>query len=250
MRKLVAYVMDGHNLQIRPAPLERDWMDQTNQRFAYRCLPLNIANAHGWEILAPGGFTARWNGLAGKDAVDVIPDPGAQINAVSHFGHGVLTFHVSCIFRTDPNVDLFVTGPLNRPKDGIGALSGVIETDWAAYSFTMNWLFTRPYADVRFEAGEPFAHLFPVARGALERIEPELRKLPEVPELEHEYKVWSERRDGFNADLEKPGSQAHTERWQKSYFRGINPLGSPAPDNHQSKLRLNPFMTIPPQSKG
>jgi Family of unknown function (DUF6065) len=31
--------------------MERAWMDATDQRFAYRCLPLNIANAHGWEIL-------------------------------------------------------------------------------------------------------------------------------------------------------------------------------------------------------
>ena len=29
------------------APVERDWMEATNQRFAYRCLPLNIANAYG-----------------------------------------------------------------------------------------------------------------------------------------------------------------------------------------------------------
>jgi hypothetical protein len=48
--KLVAYVIDGHPFEIRPAPLERDWMEKTDQRFAYRCLPLNIANAFGWEI--------------------------------------------------------------------------------------------------------------------------------------------------------------------------------------------------------
>ena len=45
--KLIAHVIDGHDVDIRPAPVERDWMDATNQRFAYRCLPLNIANAYG-----------------------------------------------------------------------------------------------------------------------------------------------------------------------------------------------------------
>ena len=43
--KLIAHVIDGHHVDIRPAPVERDWMEATNQRFAYRCLPLNIANA-------------------------------------------------------------------------------------------------------------------------------------------------------------------------------------------------------------
>ena len=30
--KLTAYVVDGHSIDIRPAPLERDWMDNTDQR--------------------------------------------------------------------------------------------------------------------------------------------------------------------------------------------------------------------------
>ena len=56
MNQLIAYVIDGHELRIRPAPVEREWMDDSDQRFAYRCLPLNIANAHGWEILCTPGF--------------------------------------------------------------------------------------------------------------------------------------------------------------------------------------------------
>jgi Family of unknown function (DUF6065) len=51
--KLIAYMIDGHRMDIRPAPIEREWMDNTGERFAYRCLPLNIANAHGWEIFVP-----------------------------------------------------------------------------------------------------------------------------------------------------------------------------------------------------
>ena len=248
MSKLVAYVMEGHTLHVRPAPHERDWMDQTQQRFAYRCLPLNIANAHGWELLTSAGFTARWNGSPAKDAVEIIPDRGGgAAAAVSHFGHGVLTFHLPCLFRTEPCTDLFVTGPLNRPKDGIGALSGIIETDWSSYSFTMNWLFTRPYVDVHFDAGEPYAHLFPVERGALERIEPEVRPLSEAQQTKREYEQWSESRNGFNADLEKPGSAAERERWQKTYFRGMTPLGAPAPQTHQSRLRLKPFAAISPR---
>jgi Family of unknown function (DUF6065) len=160
--KLIAYVPDGHNVRIRPAPLEREWMDTTHQRFGYRCLPLNIANAHGWELLCPSGFSARWDGILHKEALHVKPDLWTEAPAVSHFGHGVLTFHVPCLFRTDPGFDLFVTGPINRPKDAIAPLTGVVETDWSAYGFTMNWLFTRANTKVRFERGEPYCHIFPV----------------------------------------------------------------------------------------
>jgi hypothetical protein len=51
--KLVAYVIDGHPFEIRPAPLERDWMEKTDQRFVYRCLP------RYYRGLDPGGAPAK-----------------------------------------------------------------------------------------------------------------------------------------------------------------------------------------------
>jgi len=181
--KLTAYVLDGHTVNMRPAPVERTWMEETGDRFAYRCLPLNIANAYGWEILCNAGFTAEWNGENGLDAVSVLPDEGTTASAISHFGNGVLTFHVPCLFRTEPGYDLMVQGPINRPRDAIVGLTGIIETDWSPYSFTMNWIFTAAATPVRFEKDEPFCHVFPVKRGALEAIEPEIRALSEDPEL-------------------------------------------------------------------
>lgn len=152
--------------------------------------------------------------------------PGTASPAVSHFGGGVLTFHIPCLFRTDPGVDLFVTGPINRPKDAISALSGVIETDWSPYTFTMNW---------------PFRHLFPVQRGEFEKLAPSLHRLSENPDLEREHKLWPELRNTFNASLADPASKAAQDEWQKTYFRGKAPSGAPAPEGHRSRLRLCPF---------
>ncbi len=97
-------------------------MDATDQRYAYRCLPLAIANAHGWKLLCQSGFEASWDGSDALAAITITADADTHAPAISHFGYGVLTFHVPCLFRTDTGVDLFVTGPLNQPKDGIGAL--------------------------------------------------------------------------------------------------------------------------------
>jgi Family of unknown function (DUF6065) len=242
MAKLIAYVMESHSVEIRPAPMERAWMDSTDRQFAYRCLPLNIANAHGWEILTPVGFSAHWNGLTSKEAIRIRTALGAPAPAVSHFGHGVLTFHLPCLFRTEPGVDLLATGPINRPKDGISPLTGIIETDWAPYTFTMNWRFTRSHLRVRFERGEPYCHIFPVQRGSLERVEPELRRLSDAPEVEREHKLWSESRNSFNADLLQPDSQAAKEQWQKLYFRGLGAGGDKnAVEGHRTRLRLQPF---------
>src|ERR1700722_20112878 len=116
--RLVCYATSGEPPRIVPAPVERTWMDQTAEGFAYRCLPLNIANAHGWLILNPTPFVAEWSGRIGLDGVMVRPiAAGAPMIASSHFGSGVLTFNVNVLFRTEPGWALIVTGPFNQPKD-------------------------------------------------------------------------------------------------------------------------------------
>src|SRR5579864_5099955 len=54
-------------------------MDDTPESFAYRCLPLNIANAHGWELLSPCGFEAIWNGSPDPSGVTLRLDDGAGL---------------------------------------------------------------------------------------------------------------------------------------------------------------------------
>ena len=152
---------------------------------SYRCLPLNIANAHGWFILNPAAFFAQWDGGDLLDSISLQPLEGKNrdLTAISHFGHGVLTFHINGLFRTEPGFDLFVTGPFNMLKDGIQPLTGVVETDWSPFTFTMNWRFTRKTTRVTFERDEPICMIFPVARGAIESVEPEFRSLEDAAEL-------------------------------------------------------------------
>jgi Family of unknown function (DUF6065) len=115
--KLIAYLAEREHIDIRPAPVERAWMEATDQRFAYRCLPLNIANAFGWEILCPSAFTAAWDGGKGIASIQVAAESGVVAPAISHFMHGILTFHVHCLFRTEPGYDLMVQGP-HKPAEG------------------------------------------------------------------------------------------------------------------------------------
>lgn len=216
-------------------------MDATPNSFAHRCLPLTIANAHGWEILNPGAFAAAWSGGPEKDAIRIKAAAPERLAPISHFGSGVLTFHVTALFRTEPGTNLWVTGPANRPKDGIAPLSGVIETDWAPYTFTMNWIFTRANHVVRFEAGEPFCFFFPLQRDMVESVEPEFRDLASDPEVAAAFHDWSRARAGFNRNLAEPESEARKEKWQKAYYRGLRPDGRDGAPDHRIKLRLRPF---------
>jgi Family of unknown function (DUF6065) len=238
--KIVAHTFAGlEEPLIRPAPAERAWMDNSPQRFAYRCLPLNIANAHGWEIACPARVRAGWNGGPDLSAIHVDCDAPADKRPISHFGSGILTFHVSCLIRTPPGIELWVTGPANRAKHGISPLSGVVETDWAPYTFTMNWQFTAP-GEVIFEKDEPFCFFFPISRQVLAAAEPEFRALSDDPKTEADYNAWRDSRLTFNDELKVQGSKAQEQRWQRGYFRGQTPSGTTAPE-HRTRQRVAPF---------
>jgi SAM-dependent methyltransferase len=238
---LTWFLEEGPAPEIRPAPLARSWMDATPEQFAYRCLPLNIANTQSWELLCLSGLTATWNGTAAIDAITISSDDGTAPSAISHFGSGVLTFGVKGLFRTPPGIDLYVTGPVNRPKAGIQALSAVVEVDWAEMGFTMNWIFTDSGRPVRFEKGEPFCAIFPVPRGLAESMEPAIRRGDCEPDLWRRHVAHRMSRQDFNEALKVEGSTAQAKAWQRNYFQGPD---TPVTPEHRTKVRLKPFRRI------
>ncbi|WP_372620084.1 DUF6065 family protein [Falsiroseomonas sp.] len=238
---LIAYDLGGAFPEIRPGDTRRRWMDESPDAFAYRCLPLTIANGHGWEVLADCDVEAFWSGgQRPQDIVMRVNRPGATV-PVSHFGAGVLTFHLHTLIRTDPGVSLWVGGPPNAPKDGIAPLTGIVETDWAPMTFTMNWRFTRPNHVIRFEPGEPFCFFFPLPRGPVAAVEPEIRKLAENPALEREHRAWSQGRSDFTSALRTPGSSEQDAKWQKHYHQGRLPGSGERVPHHATKAGARPF---------
>jgi len=219
-------------------------MEETNERYAYRCLPLTIANSHGWELLCPMAFEAKWDGGDDMESVEIRMDPGypEHLKPVSIFGYGTITWHVEAIFRTPLGWNLHVGGPPNRQKDAIQALGGIIETDWSPYTFTMNWRFTRAEQWIRFEENEPIAFFFPVERGSVERFKPRLERLEDHTELCAAFEKWSASRNAFQEWVKTANPQAPGDKWQKLYFRGLDQDGKACPVDHQSKIRLPHFV--------
>lgn len=216
-------------------------MDETNDRFAYRCLPLGMANSHGWLILNEKPFVAHWTGAIERNGVIVNSCDGeGRLLGGSHFGSGILTFSIDAVFRTDPGYDLMIVGPVNNPKDGIYPLTAIVESDWSPYTFTMNWKFTRPMSTITFEQGEPFCMIYPIKKNDIENVEPIFSSIEENEDLCREYKAFAEKREAFINELGVAGSNAQETRWQKDYFRGVTPLGK---QNvcHKTKLSLRPF---------
>jgi hypothetical protein len=253
--EFIAYRLPGKNhAPIVCARPGREWMRELVDQFANRCLPLLIANQSGWLLLNPQPLRAMWTGGNGRGGVVVEYDGGVPDYPVANsvFGYGILTWRVDYLFRTPPGYNLLVTGPSNMPMDAIQPLQGVVETDWAVSSFTMNWKFTRPGEQVLFGLHEPFCMVVPQRRGELESFMPRIRDIGEAPEIADEWREF-ERRRQLHAALRglvaaKSGQAAVSQiPWEREYMRGETTRGRPAPE-HQKKLSLRQFQESDPSA--
>lgn len=225
--------------QIVPGRAERVWMDQFNIRFPYRCLPLTMANTTGWEILCPTDIRICWNGGKNKQDVTVsCRDLQAAHYVESHFTHGVVTFHTGYLFRTPPHCAVLAGGVPNHVKDGIQPLTGLVETDWLPFPFTMNWIMTRP-GIVRFKKGEPFCFIQLIEHRKMDNVIPVIRKIADEPLLQKEYETWSQSRRQFNENLMNGDQMTVKQAWQKFYFKGEKPDSEGQAGGHINRRRLH-----------
>jgi hypothetical protein len=243
---LIAYYRGARpSMRIVPASRWRDWMNETVARNANRCLPLLMANEAGWFLLNERRLTAIWSG--GERAEDLtVRYDGVRpaFPAISNFGHGIVTFRIPYLFRSPPGWDLWARGPANLPRDGVAPLEGLIETDWAQFTFTMNWKLTRP-GEVVFDEGEPICMVTPVRRHDLTRFTPAIRSAEEGDgKVAAEWNAAADSRDvllrqKFFAQYTAAHADA-ANAWEANYFRGLTAGGESAED-HITKRRLRPF---------
>jgi hypothetical protein len=228
---------------IKPAEADRWWMDVTFTGWPNRCLPLRLANQLGWSILNDHAFEVEWTGSSGLDSIKFLGPHGRPFYVRSMFGGGILTWVIPYLFRTPRGWQLLVRGPANSLKDGIGALEGVVETDWSTSNFTMNWRFTRPGKRVKFEKDEPIATILPIRLADLEAFTAEIRNIESTPQLEQEFRMWLESR----VAKVKEAEQARRERLgqrvpiQGHYVRGETILHEKASE-HRAQLKLTEFV--------
>jgi hypothetical protein len=226
-------------------------MHATQGRFAYHCLPLVMANQAGWILTSGRTVLATWTGGTDTDDLSVASPDGEDPPASSQFGHGVLTWEIPFLFRTSAGYNLLARGPANWWKEGAVPLEGLVETDWAVATFTMNWKLTIPGLEVRFEPDDPVCMLVPQRRGELESFEAMLADLEDRPELQEQYLAWERSRDDALVRLEDPARPVGLPTdWQLDYRRGTSPGGAGARE-HQTSLRPREFVPYNgPRSRG
>jgi hypothetical protein len=248
---LIAYrIACQSNMKLAVSPPGRDWMNETFNGFANRCLPMRMASQAGWVVLNDRPIRAKWSGHSSTKSITIECEGSAPYAAISHFGEGVLTFIIPFLFRTPAGVSLLVRGPANMPKDAIAPLEALVETDWAVAGASVNWKFTRPNAWVEFARDEPICMIVPQHVDHLETFNPRVIGMEKDPETHKAYSAWNKSCKDFNARLRERDPEALRQGWLRNYFRGTAPHVAPEPmpeaSNHRTRLDLKNFAGMTP----
>jgi hypothetical protein len=209
-----------------------------------------MANQAGWVVLNGRPLRAKWLGGNGSESV-IIECPGEPpYPAHTQFGYGIMTFTIPFLFRTPRGTAMLIRGPANNPKDAIAPLEGLVETDWAVATATMNWKFTRPDTWVEFARDEPICMVVPQQPDLLENVRPQILNLADDQETLDGYAAWAQSRSRFNVKLAKRDPEALRQGWQRDYFRGTAPVTNSgrtiiAP-KHRTRLKLRKFREVGP----
>ncbi len=191
-----AHVVDGVHINIsehiRPSPVKRDWMDAVPSGYIYRCIPMLAANTMGWELLNPADTAIIWDGGERIENLKIACQERGLFTANSHFGSGIATWYVPFLFKTSPDLGLYVCGPTNHEKKNARALEAFVRTDWLPFPFTVNWQVNHANTETYFKKGEPIAQIIPFPLRLIDETRLEITTLSSDP--------------GFKAEVEAFGN--------------------------------------------
>jgi hypothetical protein len=200
---------DKKVFDIVPLDVKRSWMDQSLDRDAYKCLPLNIANQYGWAVVCPENFSVSWFGGNRESDVEVFSS-GSDLNdkkIISHFGEGTFTIQLDFIVKTPENYSTYIRGIPNKIDSILKPLDAIVETDWLPYTFTYNFKFAEPGV-VEFKKGDLLFCFFPIERNSVENFVMVEKPISDNPELKDDYsKLLENRRNSVAKENGKPSFQ-------------------------------------------
>jgi hypothetical protein len=154
----------GNEKTPKPLSSKREWMKNSG---GLNCPPMMLGNTLGWYYGLEEDITLNWNGSNAPGSVIITNTvTGKDISssiANNNFGEGVITFGGERgYFETSEGYSLLISGPSNMWIDGIHPCTGVVETDWSAFPFPMNWKITKAEVDIMIPKDYPIMCFIPI----------------------------------------------------------------------------------------
>jgi len=176
----------GHPVKIEQTRIQRDWMDATDNKHAYKCFPVSQANTIGWSISFLHDIEFIWDGISdtSDSHVTILKDEGNI--AYTTRANATVSFQSGLYFKTEQDMSILSISPPNYFIDGASAFTSIISTSFFPDSYPIAWRITKPNTPILIPAGTPVATLIPISVGRLCDVELNIQNKVFIQEPENE----------------------------------------------------------------
>jgi hypothetical protein len=147
---------------IEPLSGKRQWMDDSQEKHAYRCFPLSLSNQLGWAISFPEDITFMWDGQITTSPDNVKVLQGEKYCSTGR-GNATISFNTNLTFRTDSNHSLLSYPAPNHFVDGATPFTTIMSTSFFEGQLPVSWRITRAFHPITIKAGEPIIAVMPIS---------------------------------------------------------------------------------------
>lgn len=165
------YKHRNHPVKIQQTPIQREWMDNTVDKHAYKCFPVSSVNTFGWSISFTEDIEFIWDGISDTtpDHVNVLKQPQGVCS--TNRGNATISFYTGLFFETDQETSILSIVPPNYFIDGAMPFTSIMSTSFYDDALPVAWKITRPNEKIVISAGTPIITIIPISVGRLSETE-------------------------------------------------------------------------------
>lgn len=219
---------EGKTANIEQLQARRDWMDDTADKHAYMCFPLNLTNRLGWGISFPTDLRFVWDGIT-----DTTPDHVKILEGEEFLqtgrGNATISFTTGLRFITDEKTSMLSMPVPNQFTRGAQAYTTLISTSFFIHMLPLAWRLTEPNVEIHIPAGTPVAAVLPISLTGLQE-DYELCVMDELVGQDY----WEEvRRYGDIQEIKNGVGD-----WSKMYRDAVNYRGDSVGSHETKSIKL------------
>ena len=162
--KIKAY-MQEESAKLEPLSIKRDFFDKSDNKTAYKCLPISSANVVGWGVSFPEDISFIWDGELDNfiDHVEILS--GKNYAVVME--NKTISFSTYFSLSTDKNVSVLVMPVSNQFSDEWATVSAVFSTSFYHDTIQPAITILKPNQIITIKAGTPIAAILPISLSSL-----------------------------------------------------------------------------------
>lgn len=219
---------EGRTANIEQLHARREWMDETPEKHAYMCFPLNLTNRLGWGISFPEDIRFVWDGVTDTTPDHITILEGHEFVNTAR-GNATISFTTGLKFTTDEKTSMLAMPVPNLFVRGAHPYTTLISTSFFIHMLPLAWRLTEPNVEIHIPAGMPVATVLPISLTDLES-DYELCISNELPSQEY----WDEVRKYGDANIIKNG----VGDWSKMYRDALDYRGEKVGSHETKSIKL------------